>query len=223
MAKDIEKYKNKKAKDFNIFTYLYQLYARFIVFPLFTFLFYNIKYLGRKNVDLKQNYIVAPNHISYLDVFMVAIVLRKPVAYMAKKELFESSEYVARNISRLGAFPVNREKLEKCTLKTAREVLKTKFDLCIFPQGGIRKNKKLEEINTGLVFFAKMAKRDILPIGISGVETYNWNIFKRPVVKIEVGTPISYEKDEAEIIKEWKEQIANLTGYEIVQSNSNEI
>ena len=179
MPINIEKYKGKKAKDFNILTYLYQLYATHIVFYLFTVPFYKIKYSNNKGIDRKKQYIYAPNHISYLDVFMMGRVFDLPVAFMAKKELFENSAYVAKNISRLGAFPVNREKLEKSTIKTASEVLKTKFNLCIFPQGGIRKNKQIENVNPGFIFFAKLGKRDILPIGITGAETYNWDIFKR--------------------------------------------
>ncbi len=97
-------------------------------------------------------------------------------------------------------------------------MFKANFSLCIFPQGGIRKNKKIETINKGFVVLAKMVKVDILPVAITGVEKYNWSLFKRKKINIRVGTPISYLGDEEEIIENWKKQICNMSGYELVQS-----
>ncbi len=214
-------YTRRYAKDFNIFTKLYQIYALYILFLPFTFLFYSIKL---KKGDKKMNTpcIVAPNHISYFDPFLATFATAPGLAYMAKKELFEGSgfwgRYIARNVSRLGAFSVNREKLEVSTIKSAKEVFKANFSLCIFPQGGIRKNKKIETINKGFVVLAKMVKVDILPVAITGVEKYNWSLFKRKKINIRVGTPISYLGDEEEIIENWKKQICNMSGYELVQS-----
>ncbi len=211
----VKNYTRKYAKDFNILTILYQFYALYIVFLPFSFLFYSIKY--KKNINApKTPCIVAPNHISYFDPFLATIASGLGIAYMAKKELFEESNYIAKNISRLGAFAVNREKLEVSTIKSAKEVFKAKFSLCIFPQGGIRKNKKIETINKGFVVLAKMVKVDILPVAITGVEQYNWNIFKRQKINIQVGNPISYLEDEDEIIENWRKQVADMANYELV-------
>ena len=98
-------------------------------------------------------------------------------------------------------------------------MFKANFNLCIFPQGGIRKNKKIEEVNKGFVVIAKMVKADIVPVGLSGLESYSWNIFKRPVVNLKMGTPISYKLDEEEIIENWRKQVAQLTGYELADLN----
>ncbi len=212
-------YTRKYAKDFNIFTKLYQIYALFILFIPFTSLFYSLK-LKKSAVKVKTPCIVAPNHISYFDPFLATLASNIGLAYMAKKELFEGEgfwgRYIARNVSRLGAFSVNREKLEVSTIKSAKEVFKANFSLCIFPQGGIRKNKKIEAVNKGFVVLAKMVKADILPVALTGVEQYNWNIFKRGKINIQVGVPISYLGDEDEIIQNWRKQISDMSGYELV-------
>lgn len=209
-------YSKKEAKDLNILTRLYQYYGLYLVFPLITMWFYKIKYMGRKNIDKKKLYIVAPNHISYFDPFLTAIATGRRSSFMAKKELFEGEmEHWGRKIYNLGSFAVNREKPEISTIKSAKEVFKTNFDLCIFPQGGIRKNKKLEEINEGFIYFAKLAKRDILPVAITGTEETNWKFFNRKKVSVIIGKPISYELEQSEIVKLWKEEIASLNGYEI--------
>ena len=211
-------YTRRYAKDFNIFTKLYQIYALFILFIPFAFLFYSIN-LKKNGNKTNSPCIVAPNHISYFDPFLATLATNIGIAYMAKKELFEGKglwgRYIARNVSRLGAFSVNREKLEVSTIKSAKEVFKANFSLCIFPQGGIRKNKKIESINKGFVVLAKMVKVDILPVSLTGVEKYNWNIFKRGKINIQVGTPISYLGEEDEIIENWRKQIADMSGYEL--------
>ena len=211
-------YASKKAKNFNILTRLYQYYALYILFlPLFSLFFYNFKIKRNKNLEKKQ-YIVAANHISYMDVFLVNFAIGRPLAYMAKQELFDLSNWkrrwVAKNVSRLGAFAVNREKVSISTIKTVKEVFKANYNLCIFPQGGIRKNKVIENINGGFVYFAKNNKIDILPVALSGLENYNWKFFKKQDVKVITGEPISYKLDEEEIVKQWCDQIAKLTGYE---------
>ncbi len=211
----VKNYTRKKAKDLNFLTRLYQIYALYIVFWLAAIWFYKFKFIGRQNVEKNKSYIVAPNHVSYLDVFLVTIAVGKPVSYMAKKELFENSNYIAKNMDRLGAFSVNREKPEIATIRSVKEVLKTNWSLGIFPQGGIKKNKILEDINQGFIMFAKMAKRDILPVSVIGFEGYNWEFLKRKKIDIKIGKPISYEKRDDEILQLWCEEIAKSTGYDV--------
>jgi len=117
---------NRKAKEFNILTRLYQYYALYILFlPIFGTLFYKFKVQRNKNLENKP-YLLAPNHISYLDVFVANHGLSRRLAYMAKQELFKTDTWkqcwVTRNILRLGAFAVNREKVALSTIKTVKEV-----------------------------------------------------------------------------------------------------
>lgn len=217
---DIKKinFSQKRAADFNILTRLYQYYTMYILFlPVFAGLFYNFKITKNKNLDKKKLYIIAPNHISYLDVFVINYAVGMPLAYIAKQELFKidtwKHRYVAKNIFRLGAFAVNREKVGISTIKSAKEVFKANYNLCIFPQGGIRKNKVIENINEGFIYFAKTNKVDIVPIGMTGIEEYNWKPFKKKDVTIKIGEPISWELEEKEILKQWCKQVSELTNY----------
>ena len=219
MKYDKINYASKKAKDFNILTRLYQYYAMYCLFlPIFGFLFYDFKIKRHEKFDIKKRYIIAPNHISYIDVFALNYAVGQPLAYMAKQELFKwktsLQKYVTNRIWKLGAFAVNREKPALSTIKTVKEVFKANYSLCIFPQGGIRKNKTIENINGGFVYFAKANKIDIVPVGLTGIETYNWKPFRKQKVEMTVGEPISYELPEEEIVKQWSKQICDMTGYE---------
>lgn len=189
-------------------------------------LFYKIEIIGRENIPKDRKVILAANHISYFDPFLVFMSTWKPVAFMAKKELFErSSKNTLKSrfldnwrinwLDGLGAFSVNREKLEVSTIKTARDVLKTKrWTLGIFPQGGIRKNKKIENVNKGFAVLAKMVGVDILPIGITGCESYNWDFWHKSKITIKIGKPISSKLEIDEILYQWANSVAQLCDYE---------
>ena len=206
----------KKAQDFNFLTRLYQIYTIFVLLkPFIEFPFYNIKTSSNFKAAKGKNYILAPNHISYLDVFFVNMVYGRKLAYIAKQELFRTQtwaqRYVAKNIYRLGAFALNREKVGITTIKTVKEVFKAKYDLCIFPQGGIRKNKTIENINGGFIYFAKANKVDIIPMGLAGFEEYNWKPFRKKDVTIKIGKPIPYNDNIEEMINIWSDTILELS------------
>jgi len=212
-------YAKRTAKDYHIFrTIFYYFILYFVVFPYIAW-FYKLKIIGRKNLPKERKLLYVPNHVSEMDPPMVGWAIKRPIAFMAKKELFEDDKR-SWLIKRLGAFAVNREKPEIATFKTSKEVLKTSWGLGIFPQGGTRKNKKIEDIHKGFVVFAKSMKADIVPISVCGLEEYSKK-FRGKEVKIVIGKPISYKLDENEIIQKWCAEICENTGYEncMIQQN----
>lgn len=224
MAKEKQKknYTKRDVSDFTENKYKFQLFARFVVLKLVLPIFYKIEYIGRENIPTDRNFIVAGNHISYFDPVLAGEVVNQPLAYMGKIELFEKP-IMAAICDGLGCFAVNREKLEVSTIKTALNIFKTdRWRLGIFPQGGIRRNGKIEKINKGFAAIAKQMKTDILPLGIVGCEEYNWNPFKRKTIKAMLGEPISYNQELDEIFDEWGNKVAALTGYEYVKEVNSE-
>ena len=222
MVKEKQKknYTKRDVSDFTENKYRFQLFARFVVLKLVLPLFYKIEYIGRENIPTDGKYIVAGNHISYFDPVLAGEIMQQPLAYMGKKELFEKP-ISAAIMDGLGCFAVNREKLEVSTIKTALNIFKTdRWKLGIFPQGGIRRNRKIEKINKGFAAIAKQMKADILPLGIVGCEEYNWVPFKGKI-KITIGEPISHNQEIEDIIDEWGIKVAQLTGYEYVKEVDN--
>jgi 1-acyl-sn-glycerol-3-phosphate acyltransferase len=222
MEKKKKNYSKRDVSDFTENKYRFQLFARFVVLKLVLPLFYKIDYLGRENIPTDRNFIVAGNHISYFDPVLAGEIVNQPLAYMGKIELFEKP-LMAAICDGLGCFAVNREKLEVSTIKTALNIFKTdRWRLGIFPQGGIRRNRKIEKINKGFAAIAKQMKTDILPLGITGCEEYNWNPFKRKHIKVILGKPVSYNQELNEIFDEWGQKVAELTGYTYVPETEEE-
>lgn len=221
-------YSRRYQSEYNWLRLFWQFYAITVVCKPFWSLFYKIKVEGRENIPKGEKIILAGNHISYFDPFLLFLATYRPVAFMAKVELFARNpkNTLLTNIidnwrigwmDRLGAFSVNREKLEVSTIKTARDVLKTKrWTLGIFPQGGIRKNGKIEKVNKGFAVLAKMVKVDILPISITGCESYNWNFWHKKHITIKIGEKISAAQDVDDICEQWGRSVATMCNYEYV-------
>lgn len=210
-GKDERNYSRRYAHEYHIFRFGFQLFAVSLAYP-FLKIVYRIKAIGRKNLPKKGKYIYAANHVSMFDPLLVSYAVRRPIVYIAKKELFEKGK-LAWWIKRLGALPVNREKPEIATFKTVKEVFKTNWSLGIFPQGGIKENKKIENIQKGFAVIAKNAQADIIPVSIYGFEGYTKEPFSQNI-KIVIGKPISHKLSNEEIIQQWSKQICDTTGFE---------
>lgn len=213
MTQSTKNYARKTEKDYNFATSIFQrLVILFLFIPFFTIM-YKLKVNGRENIPKEKNMLIAANHLSFLDPPLIATAVNTPMAFMAKKELFEVP-VLRFLIDKLGAFAVNREKLESATIKTAKVVLaNVNWTMGLFPQGGRRRDGKLNQIHKGFITFAKLTKTDILPIGIIGADKTARLPFEGNVT-INIGTIIPYNLDENEIMKQWKEQICNLANLE---------
>lgn len=206
-------YARRYANEYHLLRFLFQCFAVYVMSVPFLKICYRVKREGIENIPKGSKFIYAGNHVSMFDPLLVSYAVAKPIVYMAKKELFEMPK-LAWWIKRLGAFSVDRQKPEIGTFKTVREVFKTKgWSLGIFPQGGIKENKKIENIEKGFAVIAKNAKVDIIPVSISGFEGYTKKPFSQNL-RVKVGTPISHELPIEEIIQQWTKQICDATGFE---------
>lgn len=208
------KQSSREQKFFNNWRKLFQFVITHIFYMIRLKLIYRLEVTGKENIPSTNDYIVAGNHLSTLDPPLLAAVLNRPIAYMAKKELFEDkSKLLSFLVHTLGAFAVNREKPEIATFKTVKAVFNTPWSLGIFPQGKIIKEPVLSHVHKGFIMFAKKFKANIVPVGICGFDGYAKKLFEKNIT-VKVGKPISYELDENEIMREWAKQICEFTGYE---------
>jgi hypothetical protein len=84
---------------------LYRL-TRAVLLPFFL-LYFRLERIGREYVPGSGPVLLAANHRSFLDPFVIGALTRRPVYYVAKRELFER-RLKAWLLNSLGAFPVDR-------------------------------------------------------------------------------------------------------------------
>ena len=155
--------------------------ARFIFF-----LKLHVHLIGLDNVPKQGAFIIASNHLSWMDVPLVPSYLKRKVVYMAKEELFYGK---AGWIIRLfGAFPVKRGEADRQSLRAADTRLKAGKIFMIFPEGTRSKIQQLGQGHVGLGMIALRAGVPVVPVAIWGSE-YTFKKL-RPDVTISYGEPL---------------------------------
>ena len=183
-----------------------------ILYPYFK-IFYKVKVIGRENIPKDRAFIVASNHMSYLDPVIISFAVKRPIAFMAKEELFKVPG-LAQIIDVLGAFAVNRKKLEIATIRTAKAVISTKkWVMAMYPQGTRIKPGKIGKINQGFAYLAKATKAEILPLSIIGSDKYCFIPFKGNLI-VKIGKPFSVSDNLDETMDVWGKTISDMTGFE---------
>lgn len=121
--------------------------------------------------EIKQRYrsglVVACNHSNGLDIpLLTAFLPWWRLSYLAKQELF------AHPLMRLyykytGTIALNREQVDKHTLKSVKQVLaEPGWALAIFPEGTRKGGGRLEKIKSGATLLASRNEAVILPTAI---------------------------------------------------------
>lgn len=126
----------------------------------------SVKYEGTENIPKEGGYIVAPNHMLWLDPVAVAIKNRNISAYIAKESIFES-KIAALLLKPFHAFPVKRGQGDRGALNKAVEYLNLGYNLTIFPEGTRSRDGKLGKGKSGVAFISSAAMADVLPVGIT--------------------------------------------------------
>lgn len=226
MSKQERNYNRRYAHEYNIFRTMFYYLMIFVLVKPYMDKYYNYKITGRENLPKhkKANKLLfAGNHVSELDPPILTLAVMRPIAYMAKKELFEKTEKRSWLVKNLGAFAVDRAKPEIATFKTIRDILKTHWSLGVFPQGGTRPYGKLNDLKKGFAVIAKKAEADIIPVAIDGWDGYPHKDKQKPIKKrdlrIHICEPISYKLSEDEIMYLWSKEISEHANYTEIMPN----
>jgi 1-acyl-sn-glycerol-3-phosphate acyltransferase len=165
---------------------------------LIVFLTSRVHLRGRYNVPKCGPYIIAANHLSWIDVPMVPAYVPGKVVYMAKEEAFHSK--VGWLVRFLGAFPVKRGEGDRQALRTAEDLLKKQKVLVIFPEGTRSKTCTLAKAHAGLGMIALRSGAPVVPVAIWGSE----DVLKKFGAQVTIcyGEPVVFKPKGAKITRE---------------------
>src|SRR5215203_5172466 len=152
---------------------------------------------GREHFrGIKGGLIVASNHRSFLDPFVIGVTLpwRRPMQYVAKVELFERP-WQGWILSRVGAFPIRRGQSDETAMETAGVVLDRGGTICIFPEGTRIRSGSLATPRRGVGRLALESGASVVPVAVHGTEHVRrgWRIRPRKV-KLRVGRPMTFPR-----------------------------
>jgi 1-acyl-sn-glycerol-3-phosphate acyltransferase len=165
------------------------LIAGVVVKPLMR-VWFRIRVEGGDNVPKDGPVILASNHRSNMDPVLLASALHRPVAFMAKAELFVGPlGWIMRWI---GQFPVKRGGIDREALRRTDAVLARGSMLGLFPEG-TRGDGRFSAVHPGLAYIVVRQRCPVLPVAIFGTERvrrrFGWLPFASPV-RIVIGPAI---------------------------------
>ena len=131
--------------------------------PLFRY-----RALGTQHIPKRGSGIIASNHASYLDPILVGLGITRRINYLAKKELFSNrlADYFLRNLLR--ALPIDRERMDRNTLRETYNLLKANELLLMFPEGTRTYDGKLKQAKMGVGMIAYNTKVPVIPVYVDG-------------------------------------------------------
>jgi glycerol-3-phosphate dehydrogenase (NAD(P)+) len=169
--------------------------VRAVLQPFFR-MYFRLTRVGGEHIPASGPAIVASNHRSFLDPFVIATAARRPMYYVAKKELF-AKRWQAWILNSLGAFPVDRGAGDSDAMSTAREILERGDIVLIFPEGTRVRPGPLGPPRRGVGRLALQTGAPVVPVAVIGTEAIRkrWRI--RPHrVTIRYGRPLTFPRVE---------------------------
>src|SRR5437667_2161563 len=154
--------------------------------------------LRRENANHAGAFLLAANHISHFDPFIISSVVRQKIDWMTMAEFFRFP-LLGLLLRAVDAFPAERDRADLKTIRTAIERLKSGHVVGLFPEGGIRDGTRslLEgaPLRPGASTLAQIAGIPVLPCVILGSDRLyskrQWLPFRRTPIWIAFGHPIS--------------------------------
>src|SRR3954469_11481973 len=134
----------------------------------FLLAFFRIQREGREHVP-DGAVILASNHRSFLDPFVVGICLNRPIYFVAKKELFDK-RLTGWFLNCLGAFPIRRGESDEESVETAKQILARGDALVIFPEGTRIRDGSLGRPKRGVGRLALETGAAVVPVGGHGTD-----------------------------------------------------
>ena len=147
---------------------LYHLLKWSVVSPLLH-TYFRVKIYGAEKVPQSGGLIAVSNHASYLDPPLLSNCVRRPVAFMAKEELFKTP--VLKQVIQLyGAYPVKRSASDRSALRSATKAIKSGWIAAVFLQGTRSTDGRITDPKLGAAWIAAKARVPLLPISLWGTQ-----------------------------------------------------
>lgn len=211
---------------------------QYFLYP-FMLIVYRLRVYGLQNLkDIKTPVVLAANHISPLDTFVVIYSLplriRKRVTAMMSIEhhfrnfFYRKGPWFRRIIEAIGfyllvnlainATPLSRTYGFKQTMENIGRLIDKGWFILIFPEGGVTTDGKMERFEQGIGMIASDMNIPVVPVRIEGLYDILHNGIlplghrpRWPLVKVYFGKPMTFkEKDYKKITREVEKAVKSL-------------
>ena len=154
---------------------------------------------GQEHVPKQGGFIVASNHVSYLDPPVVGVACPRRVAFMARTTLF-AHPWLGTFLRGVRAIPLRRGEADHGAISEAIERLRGGGGVAIFPEGTRQLSGQLGAAKRGVGLLAVSAQVPIVPALVTGTfEALPPDAQRLQPAKIRVafGPPVPYTTSSA--------------------------
>lgn len=193
---------------------LYHLFKWSVVSPVLHTYFQG-RIIDAEKVPQQGPLVIVCNHASDFDPPLLSNCMRRPVAYMAKEELFQVP-VLKQAITLYGAYPVKRGSPDRSAIRAALNSLDQGWAVGIFLSGTRTPDGRVTDPKLGAAMIAAKAQVPLLPVSLWGSD----RIFQkglalpRPVpITVRVGDvippPPSSKREELEAVTQKCAEVIN--------------
>ena len=164
----------------------------FVLTPILRLLA-KIQINNTENIPIEGAAILASNHLSFFDGFVLQYAVKRPVFFMGKAEVFRNP-FLRLFMFKIGAFPVERGSFDRGAIRHARKVLQAGQLLGMFPEEHRTYGYGMIAAKSGTAHLAMKLNCPIIPVAMDGTHYIFKHPFKRANVTVKFLTPIYPEQ-----------------------------
>ena len=166
-----------------------------MITSLYAYTLLRTRSISAEKVPGRGAVILAPNHFSFMDHFLMGCYIRRKVRFMAKSQLFKPGpmQFI---YTHGGVFPVRRGARDEETFITAETILARGGAITMYCEGGrSRTGQMAEQAKRGIGRLALETGAPIVPIAIHGSSRIrNWKRLRFPKVTVQYGDAMRWER-----------------------------
>jgi len=189
---------------------------------------------GLKNVPASGGVILAGNHLSVADSFVVPLVMRRPVSFLGKHEYVTGTGVRGRAkawfFTTIGMVPVDRgaASAASASVEVVIDLVRNGTAFGIYPEGTRSPDGRLYKGRTGVAKVALETGAPVVPVAVIGTDKLNppgSTMWRPHRIEIRFGEPMEFSRYDGMSGDRWAERaivdqimmaIAELSGQEYV-------
>ncbi|HSU08726.1 MAG TPA: lysophospholipid acyltransferase family protein [Pseudonocardia sp.] len=160
---------------------------------------------GLEHIPARGGAILAGNHLAVADSFLVPLLVRRRITYLAKREYFIQPGFIGwiKKVffTGVGQVPVDRAvgSEAQAALDTAIRLLREGKLLGIYPEGTRSPDGRLYKGKVGVAWIALESGAPVIPIAMFGTDKANpigSKMWKPYPIRIKIGKPLDFSRYE---------------------------
>lgn len=144
-----------------------QHFVRFTILTVVR-VFYRQKMLHSERLPSTGGVLIVPNHISYIDAFILTASSTRPIRFLMYDSYFKKAGLVKWFIQFFDTVPISANRAKEA-IQLAADAVEEGGVVCIFPEGQLSRTGCMNEMKRGFEMIARKANCPVVPVYIDGL------------------------------------------------------